>query len=755
MEEKMVWDTTPSEQIELALFETAQSLPDPAAREAFLAQACTGNAAMRTRLEQLLAAQEQAKDFFHGAAAARAAMTTEVGASRSAAPAPVEERDEEPSRAEGPGARIGRYKLLERIGEGGCGCVYFAEQKEPVRRRVALKVIRAGMDSQRVIARFEAERQALALMDHPNIAHVLDAGTTETGRPYFVMELVPGARITEYCDTNQLGTRQRIELFIQVCHAIQHAHQKGIIHRDIKPSNILVSNRDGVAVPKVIDFGIARAIEGRLTDNTMFTACDQFLGTPAYMSPEQAEGGPDLDTRSDVYSLGVLLCELLTGCTPFDTKKLLESGLYEMLRTLREEEPQAPSAILAALDPAALSTVAAHQGAEPGRLIASLRGDLDWVVLKAISKDRTLRYDTVNALAMDLHRFCKDEPVLARPPNRLYQCRKLVHRNKALFAAGAAVVVALLAGFGTTMWLLVREHQARQEAVQARERADLLLAQSTARENISLAAVLLSEGKKQEADELLAKTPVGILELSLETASVFSSLGDWNATLGRWKEAAEWYGLFIQAHQNDHSAGMVDIMKAATASVQAGNLPAYRKFCDDAVSRYGASADPVSASILLKASLLLPAEDAVLQRLLPLGNDVEKAVAKAGPWPAGDTFQLAHQALTLGLLNYRRGNYAKALAWGKKCLAYPDTCRSRDAAVHALSALGHHQLGQHESARAELTQARALLQRWFAHDPAFQDPHEGTWLDWRIVQILEREAAGLIETDSRPATASP
>ena len=270
------------------------------------------------------------------------------------------------------GSRVGRYKLLQKIGEGGCGTVYLAEQEEPVRRQVALKVIKLGMDTKSVIARFEAERQALAMMDHPNIARVLDAGATETGRPFFVMELVRGTRITKYCDENNLDTVQRLELFIQVCRAIQHAHQKGIIHRDIKPSNILVTLHDGVPVPKVIDFGIAKATEGRLTDNTLFTAVEQFVGTPAYMSPEQAEiSGLDMDTRSDIYSLGVLLYELLTGRTPFDTKVLMQSGLDEMRRTLREKEPQLPSTMITSLRRTELTLTAGQRHAEPPKLISA------------------------------------------------------------------------------------------------------------------------------------------------------------------------------------------------------------------------------------------------------------------------------------------------------------------------------------------------------------------------------------------------
>jgi serine/threonine protein kinase len=351
------------------------------------------------------------------------------------------------------GDRIGRYKLLQTIGEGGCGVVYMAEQEEPVRRRVALKVIKLGMDTKQVIARFEAERQALAMMDHPNIAKVLDAGATEAGRPYFVMELVRGIKITDYCDQNNLPTRDRLDLFIKVCQAIQHAHQKGIIHRDIKPSNILVTLHDGAPVPKVIDFGIARATEGRLTDQTLFTAFEQFIGTPAYMSPEQAEmSGLDIDTRSDIYSLGVLLYELLTGKTPFDAKQLAAAGLDEMRRTIREQEPVRPSTRLGTMLEGELTTTAKHRQTDAPKLLHLLRGDLDWIVMKALEKDRTRRYETANGLAADLKRHLNNEAVVARPPSTAYRFQKLVRRNKLVFAAGASIGAALIITLAFSMW---------------------------------------------------------------------------------------------------------------------------------------------------------------------------------------------------------------------------------------------------------------------------------------------------------------
>jgi serine/threonine protein kinase/tetratricopeptide (TPR) repeat protein len=373
---------------------------------------------------------------------------------------------------EKPGDRIGRYKLLEKIGEGGYGIVYMAEQAEPVRRRVALKIVKLGMDTKQVIARFEAERQALALMDHPNIAKVFDAGATDTGRPYFVMELVRGIRITDYCDQHKLSTKERLDLFIQVCHAVQHAHQKGIIHRDLKPSNVLVTRVDGMAVPKVIDFGIAKATQQPLTTKTLFTAFDQFLGTPAYMSPEQAEmSGADPDTRSDIYALGVLLYELVTGRTPFEPQELLQASLEELRRVIREKEPLRPSTRLRTMPPADLATVARQRRTEPSRLIHLVRGDVNWIVMKCLEKDRTRRYETANGLARDVERHLNNEPVTAAAPSAFYRLSKFVRRHRVSLATAAMVVLLLLGG------VVVQGHL-RGEAEAQRARAEKSLAKA-------------------------------------------------------------------------------------------------------------------------------------------------------------------------------------------------------------------------------------------------------------------------------------
>jgi serine/threonine protein kinase/WD40 repeat protein len=416
-----------------SIFGRALEIESTAARAQYLDAACADNATLRDELDSLLAAAAKAGSFMRDAAIGPAVDPNVFGATMIKA--------EEP---ESPGSMIGPYKLLQQIGEGGFGVVYLAEQVEPVRRKVALKVIKPGMDSRQIIARFEAERQALALMDHQNIARVLDAGTTGQGRPYFVMELVKGVPITEYCDQNKLTPRERLELFIPVCQAIQHAHQKGIIHRDIKPSNVLVCLYDGRPVAKVIDFGVAKAIEQRLTEKTMFTQHGQVIGTLEYMSPEQAELSQlDIDTRSDIYSLGVLLYELLTGTTPITKEQLREGGFIEMLRMIRETEPDRPSFRLSHSQ-ATLVTLSAQRRTEPAKLGALLQGELDWLVMKALEKDRTRRYETATALARDIERYLNDEPVEACPPSTFYRIRKFVRRRRRSVIFGGLIAFLLL-----------------------------------------------------------------------------------------------------------------------------------------------------------------------------------------------------------------------------------------------------------------------------------------------------------------------
>ncbi len=433
----------------------------PASRPAILEAQCRGDQALKRRVEAMLAAAEDQRFL--------SMPTAEVIPTPSAVNTLQQARPPTVSRSqEAPGARIGPYKLLQELGEGGFGSVWMAEQERPVSRRVALKIIKLGMDTAQVVARFEQERQALAILDHPNIAKVFDAGATDIGRPYFAMELCTGEPIDVYCDRNNLGITARLELFAQVCSAVQHAHTKGLIHRDIKPSNILVSTQDGKPTAKVIDFGIAKATASKLTEKTLFTEHKQLIGTPEYMSPEQAEGSLDIDTRTDVYSLGVLLYELLTGSTPFSSKDLRSVAYAEIQRIIREVDPPKPSTRLSQ-NADTIAAVAARRQIEPRRLGTLVRGELDWIVMKALEKDRTRRYESPSSLAADIVRYLSGQAVTAAPPSAAYRFKKFVSRHKAGVSAAALIAAALLLGIVGTTFGLVRANQQRRLAVDARE----------------------------------------------------------------------------------------------------------------------------------------------------------------------------------------------------------------------------------------------------------------------------------------------
>jgi serine/threonine protein kinase len=522
------------------IFHAARRIEAPEARRLYLWQSCGDDAALQARVEALLRVYDEGQSF--------------LGSPAPGLPATLDERP----MCGGPGTAVGPYKLLEQVGEGGFGIVFMAEQTEPVRRKVALKVIKPGMDTRQVIARFEAERQALALMDHPNIAKVFDGGATASGRPYFVMELVQGTPITHYCDEHRLTPRERLGLFIQVCSAVQHAHQKGVIHRDLKPSNVLVTLHDGTSVVKVIDFGVAKALGQPLTDKTLYTGFAQLLGTPLYMSPEQAgQSGLDVDTRSDIYALGVLLYELLTGTTPFSKQRFKQAPYDEIRRILREEEPPRPSTRLSD-SKEALPSISAQRHTEPAQLTKLVRGELDWIAMKALEKDRDRRYETASAFAADVQRYLADEPVLACPPSAWYRFRKFARRNKnPLVTVGLLTVTLVLAvvGLAISNINVNREKDRAEKALKEKEgalkaaEANLLLARQAVDEMYTKVAPELGSRPYMQSFqrdvlqkalrfyEQFAQRQSGDPAIRLETASARVRVGQVHYNLGQRRQA--------------------------------------------------------------------------------------------------------------------------------------------------------------------------------------------------------------------------
>jgi len=714
----------------------------PEEREAYLERACVDDAELRAGVDRMLSKFPRAEQFFKNG-------PTAVDLSEIAELSGFQEQMGSLSNPEAEiGKQIGPYKLLQKIGEGGCGVVYMAEQEKPVRRRVALKIIKLGMDTKSVIARFNAERQALAMMEHPNIARVLDAGATEKGRPYFVMELVRGTKITELSDANNYDMRQRLGMFVQVCMAVQHAHQKGIIHRDLKPSNILVTMRDGVPVPKVIDFGIAKATGGeRLTDMTVFTAYEQFIGTPAYMSPEQAEMSElDVDTRSDIYSLGVLLYELMTGRQPFDQKELLQAGLIEMRRTLREREPLRPSNRVGELDADELTQTAIVRRVEPPRLKLLLKGDLDWIVMKALEKDRNRRYQTANALAMDVQRYLDNEPVMARPPSSTYRLQKLIRRNKIAFASGCVVAVTLLLGLVISMLLLFRERDARREeerlrkkAEQAEQRENELREQAEAREKINQAAIFVSQEKFDEASQLLEEIKTPPPKPSFDGVSAYRYVGDWLALKGSWQEAADRYLALMEIDKLDKwSPVTLDFQACGTLLAECGRRSEYAQFCQMCVEGYGTTTNGDAAGRILKVCLLLPPDQGLLQQLKPMADANEKFVNGIDPKTLN-----SWAAISPALWRYRAGDYEKAVNYCNGTLNPNDKVSAQHATFRLILAMSCFQTGKTNEAQTQLSLARDTIETKFQRG-LDRNHATGFWYDWIFAHVLLHEAIALV-----------
>jgi serine/threonine protein kinase len=744
------------------IFTEAVQLPADE-RAVYLASACGGDTKLHQRVEALLLTHERIGDFL------------ETSPQKAATEARAES-----STGEKAGERIGRYKLLQQIGEGGWGVVFMAEQGEPVRRKVALKVVKPGMDTKTVIARFEAERQALALMDHPNIAHVFDAGATENGRPYFVMELVRGTKITDYCDQSGLATTERLELFIQVCNAVQHAHQKGIIHRDIKPSNILVTtSEEGKPLPKVIDFGIAKATTGvRLTDKTLFTAFEMLIGTPAYMSPEQAAlTSVDVDTRTDIYSLGVLLYELLTSTTPFDTRELLKAGLDEVRRVIREEEPARPSTRLSTIVGADQVIVSKHHGAEVPRLIREMRGDLDWIVMKALEKERARRYETANGFAMDVGRYLSGEAILARPPSAAYKFRKLVARNKLVFSGMSLIFVLLVVSLiATTRWLMI-ERQMQEDMRQQLEIARLESGawslffeakQADAEQMIRKALALRRKSHRAELMPVLIDGRLMLQEFAnqkkfdeikpflneylppaLLSRPEYNSLKQIYTDLYRFASLSlSWHGRW-----NDAAAVSEELRKFDPTNselyhfrvpllVATGDVKEYRHLCGEIVSRFRNTTDPYVADKMAKDCLILPSAGVDLESVAVLAD---VAVSRGSNAPVAPYFDFCK-----ALAEYRLGHYQAATNWAGLAIQGPFDYPKANAA--AVMAMAQFKLNQLDNARTTLAYCKKVIEEKM---PKSAQDLGDVWQDWIVAHALQTEAKELIGGEPRAASGLP
>jgi serine/threonine protein kinase/tetratricopeptide (TPR) repeat protein len=657
------------------IFAQAIEIESAPERAAFLEGACRGDPELRRAVEQLVRDHFRAGAFLERPAAHLAA--TALGPAR-----------------EGPGAAIGPYKLLEQIGEGGFGVVFMAEQQQPVRRKVALKVIKPGMDTRQVIARFEAERQALAVMDHPHIATVLDAGETASGRPYFVMELVKGVPLTDYCDQAHLVPRQRLELFLSVCQAVQHAHQKGIIHRDLKPSNVLVSAHDGRPAVKVIDFGIAKAAGGRLTDKTLFTGFAQLIGTPLYMSPEQAGQSQDIDTRSDIYSLGVLLYELLTGTTPFDKERFREAAYDDICRIIREEEPPRPSTRLSESKDT-LPSVSARRQTEPARLTRLVRGELDWIVMKALEKDRNRRYETASAFAADVQRYLNDEPVGACPPSAGYRLRKFARRNRGRLAAAAGVALTVAVMAASIGWA-VRDRAARRAETERAESARRAKVEDQVRAYLNKARTLIDENKLAAAREQLAQARAQLANDGPALGNLAAEVAAGAADLDRFQQFQD---LIDRAHQAEAAPFLEAALAAGDSRGSMGTL---------ALAPTGERRPAAAVPFLLKALQcfnVLESDD--LNSTLKGGllgrqqvEQIRRLAYEELLWLADDVLRREQEHRSGGKLSPEAAARQALLYLGKAEGAHRPT-----QPLYALRARCHEALGEEAAAQADVQRA--------------------------------------------------
>jgi serine/threonine protein kinase/tetratricopeptide (TPR) repeat protein len=706
------------------LFRAAVEL-EPEQRAAFLDRACGDNSRLRDEVESLLRAHDPNDSF----------LQTPVVAVTTAQP-----------RSERLGTMVGPYKIREQIGEGGFGVVYVAEQEKPVRRKVALKVIKLGMDTRDVIARFEAERQALALMDHPNVARVLDAGASESGRPYFVMELVQGVTITEFCDRNRLPARARVELFIDVCRAVQHAHQKGIIHRDLKPSNVMVTLHDGKPVVKVIDFGVSKALSQQLTEKSIYTAYGQMIGTPSYMSPEQAEmSGLGIDTRSDIYSLGVLLYELLTGRTPLDANRLRASGYAEIMRIIREEEPPRPSLRVSTLGDQA-TVIAQARHTDPQQLRRDLFGELDWIVMKCLEKDRSRRYETANGLARDIERYLGNEPVEACPPSTWYRLTKTARKHCKLCLTAGAFMLLLIGGAMLASWLAVRARFAERQAIEARDSAEQALHNEQIARADAVAARSRAESFSQRLREATHLADEGIeqfnrgnwtaahasfqraQDVESELWSIYAHRAALYLRLGLWDEAKRDYDerRRISAHSDARTLYEHAVLQLAT-----GDDAGYRQTCQELLQQ----AESLDFNYyLICASTISPDPGVDAAEITRRSED--RLTAQFSDLNSFLTWR-AH---------LRAGNLARSqqrLEW--ETPAPTETPGGVHRVSHAYRAILFQEQGKTAEAQAELATIERAIDEWTRE---MLDNGIGTlpvdWWGWLEAQIVVREARTLL-----------
>lgn len=716
-------------EVEALLFSAALGFDSADEREKFLGLACRDDPELHARLRRLAGAQQAADDFFESKIQVK---------SEPAGSTPWTDPDELCLEVE-------RYRLIERIGSGGCGVVYLAEQQEPVCRKVALKIIRIGLETPGAVARFEMERQALAAMNHPNIARVLDAGTHAGGRPFLVMELVDGETIANYCDSRNLGIRERLRLFVQVCHGIQHAHQKGVIHRDIKPSNVLVETHESAPVPKIIDFGIAResGVDLMETDD----GCPAGLvGSPVYMSPEQVAGSDAVDTRSDIYSLGMLLAELLVGPHRHLPAELMERPQEEIRRMLTERRPALPSAAFASNSDENQRQIARDRNIRPEALMKLCRKELDWLVAKAIQPDPSQRYDTATALAADVLRWLHGEAINARPHSRSYRLAKLVRRNRLLYGAGALAFLGLLGGFSMATVLFLREKEARAAEARLRGQAERAHRAETlarkgweCRSRVAESAVRLRYGDLEGAEQLVEPIPIKETPPSLESISVYKQLADWHRLNGRTEDAEKRFLGMIHALSGidrSHTDANSDLFLPAAAMLARSAHPErYADLRRVAIDLYQDTRSRIVAERILKSCLLKPTPDDSLRQTAKLAHVLE---GDAGD--QGKIRQTGWECFSIALFYHRKGDLDRAAYWANRSLECLDWAQRSMGSAKTLLGLVWQKRGDSAKAMEYLTAAETAagdkLLRILPNDPTGSD----YWFDWANLRTLLEEA---------------